>query len=126
MKTTSTLILAALAAAALGTAAQAAPGKSDCFYSRNINGFKAVDDETINIRVGGRNDIVQLKLNGPSNDLKWANGVALVSYGGSFICSSLGTTLVVPGPVGSQRYPVASMRRLDPQEAAALPSKQRP
>lgn len=131
MKTTSTLILAALAAAAIGAAAQAAPvtnaaGKSDCFYSRNIRGFTAVDRETINLQVGGRNDIVQLKLFAPSTELKWANGVALVSHGGSFICSSLDATLVVPGVGGPERFPVTSIRRLTPQEVAALPKKQRP
>ena len=132
MKTTVTLAVAAFAAATIASQALAAPApadgaqKRDCFYSGMIRGFNAVDDETINLRVGGRNDIVQLKLFAPSNDLRFAQGVALVSRGGSFICSSLDATLVVPGPAGPQRYPVTSIRRLSGQEVAALPRKQRP
>jgi len=131
MKTT--LPLAALAAMAIAGQAAAAPAPvppasqtRDCFYSGTIRGFSAVDDETVNLRVGGRNDIVQVKLFAPSNDLRFANGVALISRGGSFICSKLDATLVVPGPAGPQRYPLTSLHRLTPQEVAVLPAKQRP
>ncbi len=127
-----TLVLAALAAAALAgqaAAAQTASQPRECFYSGNVRGFSAVDDETINFQVGGRNDIVQVKLFHPSNDLKFANGVALISRGGSYICSKFDATVVVPGVttgIGAQRYPISSIRRLNPQEVAALPNKQRP
>ena len=131
MKTT--LPLAALAAMAIAGQAAAAPAPvppdaqtRDCFYSGTIRGFSPVDDETLNLRVGGRNDIVQIKLFAPSNDLRFTNGVALISRGGSFICSKLDATLVVPGPAGPQRFPVTSIHRLTPQEVAALPAKQRP
>ena len=132
MKTRFTLALATAAALAIaGQAAAQAPASAaaqarDCFYSGAARGFSAVDDETLNLRVGGRSDIVQIKLFAPSNDLKFANGVALISRGGSFICSKLDATLVVPGPAGPQRYPVTSIRRLTAQEVAALPAKQRP
>ena len=132
MKSKFTLALAAVAAMTIaGHAAAQATGQPaaqtrDCFYVGTIRGFSAVDDETVNLRVGGRNDIVQIKLFAPSNDLKFANGVALISRGGSFICSKLDATLVVPGPAGPQRYPVTSIRRLTAQEVAALPAKQRP
>ena len=131
MKTGFTLAFATAALAIAGQAAAQAPAPAaaqtrDCFYSGNIRGFSAVDDETLNLRVGGRSDIVQIKLFAPSNDLKFANGVTLISRGGSFICSKLDATLVVPGPAGPQRYPVTSIRRLTAQEVAALPAKQRP
>ena len=131
MKTGFTLAFATAALAIAGQAAAQAPAPAaaqtrDCFYSGNIRGFSAVDDETLNLRVGGRSDIVQIKLFAPSNDLKFANGVTLISRGGSFICSKLDATLVVPGPAGPQRYPVTSIRRLAAQEVAALPAKQRP
>lgn len=134
MKLKSALAVAALAAATAiaGQAAAAqdpAPAGSkqnDCFYSRNIRGFAAVDDETLNIEVGSRNNVYQLKLFAPSNDLKFANGLALISHGGSFICSSLDATLVVPGPAGPQRYPVTAIRHLTPDEVKLIPKKQRP
>ena len=119
-------VLALVAATTTGHAgAQALEKGRDCFYSRNINGFTAVDDETINVRVGVR-DIYQLKFLGPSRDVRWANGIALVSHGGSFICSSLDATVVVPGPTGPQRFPVKAIRHLTPDEVANLPRKQRP
>jgi hypothetical protein len=127
---TKTALLAAIAAAALASPAlaQTAAQPRDCFYSGNVRGFSAVDDETVNFQVGGRNDIVQVKLFHPSNDLKFANGLALISRGGSYICSSMDATVIIPGPVGgdAQRYPVTSIRRLNAQEVAALPAKQRP
>jgi Family of unknown function (DUF6491) len=131
MKAKTTLVLAALAAAALAgqAAAETASPPRECFYSGNIRGFSAVDDETVNFQVGGRNDIVQVKLFAPSNDLKFANGIALISRGGSYICSKFDATVVVPGVstgIGAQRYPISSIRRLNPQEVAALPAKQRP
>ena len=120
---------ATLVLAAPATAAKAPARPHECFYSGNIRGFSAVDDETVNFQVGGRNDIVQVKLFAPSNDLKWANGIALVSRGGSYICSKFDATVVVPGAttgIGPQRYPISSIRRLNAQEVAALPDKQRP
>jgi hypothetical protein len=119
--------LAAVAAAALAGQAMAAvpKAKSDCFYSRNIDGFQAVDRETVNIRVGVR-DVYQLKLLGSSPDIDWTNRIAVVSRGGSFICSGLDATVVVPSNLGPQRYPVSSIRKLDPAEIAALPKNQKP
>ncbi len=128
------VITGALAAmAAILTAGQSAAqspeppavGERDCFSSRNIRGFSAVDEETVNLRVGARN-FYQIKLFAPSNDVEWASGIALIAKGGSFICSGLDATVVVPGPGGPQRYPVTSIRRLTVEEAAALPRNQRP
>lgn len=130
MKTSLTLLALAAAAIAGQANAQTSPSKPsapqrDCFYSRNIDGFTAVDDQTINIRVGVR-DVYQLKLFSRSTDIRFADGVALVTRGGSFICSGLDADIVVPGPAGPQRYPVTSIHRLTPDEFAALPKKQRP
>ena len=123
--------IAATAAAALAgqtfaaTAPASTKGHSDCFYSRNVDGFSPVDRETVNIRVGVR-DVYQLKLLGSSPDIDWTNRIALVAHGGSFICSALDATVVVPSDLGPQRYPVSSIRKLDATEIAALPKKQRP
>jgi hypothetical protein len=76
----------------------------------------------------GVHDIYEAKLFAPSNDLKWANGIALVSRGGgNFICSKLDAELVVPSTgIGPQRYPLTSLRHLTKAEVAAMPRKQRP
>ncbi len=122
------LISAALAAAALAGASAASAATTperDCFYSRNVNGFSAVDDSTINLRVGVR-DVYQLNLFQPSHDLDFALGIGLESRGSTFICSGLDATLIVPSTIGPQRYPVTSIRKLSANEVAALPKKQRP
>lgn len=127
--------ITAMAAAALAAgmfsgqaAAQTPPASEtgrDCFYSGAIRGFSAVDDETVNIRVGTR-EVYQLKLFSPSNDIRWTNGIALVSHGGSFICSKLDASVVVPGGIGQQRFPLQSIRKLTVAEVEALPRNQRP
>lgn len=126
-------LLAGVAAAALAVQAQAAApapaGQSrDCFWGRSLNGFHAVDDETLLLNVGVR-DVYEAKLAAPSADLKWVNGVAVVARGGgNFVCSKLDADIVVPGTtgMGPQRFPVVSLRHLTPQEVAALPRKVRP
>ena len=121
------IALATVAAAPLAGQAMAAStkAKSDCFYSRNIDGFQAVDRKTVNIRVGV-DDVYQLKLLGASPDIDWTETIAVVARGGSFICNALDATVVVPSNLGPQRYPVSSIRKLDPAEIAALPKKQKP
>lgn len=129
------LTLTALAAQApVPAAAQTVAGKAsvdqtrDCFWGRSLNGFRALDNETLLLNVGLR-DVYEAKLAAPSVDLKWVNGVALVARGGgNFICSRLDADIVVPGAsgMGPQRYPLTSLRRLTPQEVAAIPKKNRP
>ena len=122
---TTTLVAAALAGAAV--AAPSASGKTgqSCFWTRDVNGFQAVNDQTVNIKVGVR-DVYQLTLFAPSPDIDWTESLALESKGSSWICSGLDATLIVPGPIGPQRYPVTSLRKLSLDEVAALPRKQRP
>lgn len=124
------LTAAALAAQAPAQAAeQTAAGQTrDCFWGRNLNGFRAVDNETLLLNVGVR-DVYEAKLAAPSVDLKWVNGIALVARGGgNFVCSKLDADIVVPGTtgMGPQRYPLTSLRHLTAQEVAAIPKKNRP
>ena len=123
---TTTLAAAALVGAAAATPAAAA-GKAgqSCFWTRDVNSFQAVNDQTVNIKVGVR-DVYQLTLFAPSPDIDWTESLALQSKGSSWICSGLDATLIVPGPIGPQRYPVTSIRKLSTDEVAALPAKQRP
>jgi hypothetical protein len=78
----------------------------------------------VNIRVGVH-DVYQLKLLGASPDIDWTETIAVVARGGSFICSALDATVVVPSNLGPQRYG-SSIRKLDPAEIADLPKKQKP
>ena len=112
-----------------GTSAAAgpAPGRGEqCFFSQDVHGFQAVDDSTVNLRIGV-SDVYQLSLLAPCRDVAFAQGVALESKGGtSNICSPLDAELVVPGPAGPTRCPVSSYRKLTAAEVQALPPNLRP
>ncbi|HTK36404.1 MAG TPA: DUF6491 family protein [Caulobacteraceae bacterium] len=126
-----TALTAAVLAAAFGDLAAAAPAKpanrdkAGCFYARNVDGFAAVDDQTVNIRVGVK-DVYQLTLFSPSQDLAFTQGIALKAKGGDWICSALDATVVVRSPIGPQSIPVNTIKKLTPAQVAALPAKARP
>ena len=123
--------LAAPLFVALALGAQAAdPGPKassarQCFHSRDVNGFKAQDDQHVYVRVGVK-DLYEFKLFGRCPDVDWTMRLGLVSRGGGFICSGLDADLLVPSPIGPQRCPVREIRKLSPAEVAALPPKLRP
>ena len=119
-----------LAACALAGCAQQSPpaaaasGGRECLSARNVSGFSAVDDDTVDVQVGARS-YYRLELAGVCPNVNWVNGVALVARGGgSFICRGMDAELVVPNPgLGPQRCLVSSVRRLSDAEVAA---KRRP
>jgi hypothetical protein len=116
------LLLAACAApgARMGARADAsATPPRQCFWTRQVNGFTAVDERTVNVRVGTR-DYYQLELLGPCRDVDWALALGLESRGGSSICTGLDATIIAPSSIGPQRCPVRNVRKLTPQEVAAL------
>jgi hypothetical protein len=135
MRPKPTLALALAAVLAVGASAAPLPAASkapprtgrhqQCFYSRDINGFRAADDSHVYIRVGVR-DIYAFTLLGPCPDVKWTEHLALKTTGSNFICSGLDADLIVPSSIGPQRCPVRDIRKLTPEEAKALPAKLRP
>lgn len=117
--------LASLAALAAAPPALAAKPKSQCFYARDVNGFAAPDDRTVNLRVGVR-DVYQMELFAPCPEIDWSTRIAVVSHGSSWICSGMDATLIAPSTIGPQRCQVRTLRKLTPAEAAALPKGARP
>jgi hypothetical protein len=111
-------------AASAGTPKQSKPAQA-CFWTRDVNNFKAADSSTVNIRVGVR-DVYQLVLFSSNSDIDWTQHIGIESRGSDRICSGLDATIIVPGPIGPQRIPVTSVRKLTPEEVAALPKKARP
>jgi len=107
--------------AALETASEG----RECFFTRNVNGFSAPDDETLYLRVGV-NDVYQMQMFSPCPDMDWAQGLAVVSRSGSTVCRGMDATIVAPGPFGQQRCMVRSVKKLTELEAAALPPGSRP
>lgn len=105
-----------------GPAQAASSPPRQCFLARSVTSFKAADRENVYVRVGVK-DVYAFKLLGPCPDVDWTLQVALVSRGSDFICSGLDAELVVPSPIGPQRCPVQDVRKLTPEEVAALPKK---
>ena len=128
----SSLVALSLAAAGAAAAkspkqpeAAAAKPKKQCFWTNQVNSFASSDDRIVNIRVGVK-DIYQFEMFGRCNEVDWANKIALVSRGGSSICTGMDADIVTPTSIGPQRCPVKAVRKLTPAEVAALPKGARP
>ena len=115
-------------AAQAPAATQAKPKPSNaCFYGSQTDGFSAANDTTVYVRSGIR-DIYELKLFAPCIDVDWAQRIALRSHGSDFICegTNVDYEVISPSPIGRQRCQVTSVRKLTPEQVAALPKKDRP
>jgi hypothetical protein len=128
------LAAAPLAALALGactaetatTSAVAADTGRQCFFVRNIDSFKVVDNRTVYLRVGV-NDIYRIELFDSCPEARFTEGLAIRSRGGgSTICSPLDAELVAPSPTGPRTCLLNDIRKLTPQEVATLDPKARP
>jgi hypothetical protein len=122
-----TILLLAGGLSACAGATGAGPGNGasaprQCFWARNVSGFSAVDDDTVNLRVGVK-DHYQLELAGACPDVDWAHKIAIRARGGSSICVGGDAEVIAPGP---QRCLVRSVRKLTPQEVEALDARARP
>ena len=127
--------LAALAAAVacggasqVATAHDAAP-KYDahkCFYSRDVTSFAAPDDRNLYIEVNNR-DVYHFEMFGPCQDIDWNQRLALVARPGPWICNGMDAEVISHATgLGPQRCLVKHMRKLTPQEVAALPKRAKP
>ncbi len=103
----------------------AAKSARSCFFANSANSFNAVDDQTVYVRVGVK-DVYRLDLFSRCPDIDWNHAIALVSRGGSSICSGLDATVITKGPFGPQRCEVRTVTKLTPEEAAALNPKAKP
>lgn len=103
----------------------AAKPKRECFWTNQVSSFASSDDRIVNLRVGVK-DVYQLEMFGRCADVDWGNKIALVSRGGSHICTGLDAEVIAPSPIGPQRCPVSKVRKLTPDEVKALPKRARP
>lgn len=118
-------VLLALPLGSAFAADPATPAKRQCFFASNVTNYSAVDDKTVNVRVGVK-DVYELKLFSRCPDIDWSHKIALVSRGGSSICDGFDATIIVDSTLGPQRCTVDKVRKLTPQEIAALTPKAKP
>jgi hypothetical protein len=99
--------------------AQSAPSSGrKCFTASQVNGFHALDRDTVLVTVGARTTY-QLEILGTCPDIDWSNRIGIRARGGSWICEGLDAELLVPGPSGMQRCPVLGVTQLSPEAAKA-------
>ena len=96
-----------------------------CFLARNVSSWAPAGDTVVNLRVNVR-DYYQLTLLGPCRNIDWNQRIGIEHRGSSWICSGLDATIIAPGPGGPDRCPATAVRRLTPEEVAALPPRERP
>ncbi|BCW88555.1 hypothetical protein sos41_16960 [Alphaproteobacteria bacterium SO-S41] len=120
-------MLGALALVACGSTKTAgtASAPQHCFNAASVSNYAGVDRETVNLRVGV-SDYYQVKMLGVCPNIDWTQKIGLESTSGSNICTGLDLTIHVPGPTGPQECAADSIRKLTPEEVAALPKGQKP
>jgi hypothetical protein len=125
-------LIAATAAATLAAGAAAAgPRQSlaanECFSSTDWQGWKAPSANVLYLRVR-MHDIYQVDLSGGSNMLTWPGAHLInVVQGSSRVCSAIDLDLSVGDESGFvTRLIPSSIRKLSPQEVAAIPRKDLP
>jgi len=108
-------------------APNAPKAEQSCFWAHNINGFSAPNDKTVYVRVGV-NEIFRLDLMSECTGLTFRQSIGFEREpaGDAFICNPLQATIVYRDTGIPQRCPVTAMHKLTPEEAAALPKKDRP
>jgi hypothetical protein len=113
-------LLAACTNAPPPDAQRAAAAGRQCFNAGTVNGFDAIDNDTVLVNVGVRG-IYKLDIVGVCPDVDWTNRIGLRSTSGSsWVCEAMDAELLVPSPSGLQRCPVVGVQKLTPAQAQAL------
>jgi hypothetical protein len=97
-----------------------------CFYARNISNYIAASDRLIYLRVGV-NDVYRLDLMMDCPELSFRQNIEFQrAERGSNICSAIDLTVTYRQNGARRICPVSEMRKLSPEEVAALPKRDRP
>lgn len=117
-------LLVALSACAADTGepatatASAERGGDQCFRPQDVNGFNPQGDDVVYLRVGA-NDIYRAEILGTCPDIDFSHRVAIRSRGTSWVCQGFDAEFIVPGPLGVDRCPITSLRKLGEAEVRA-------
>ena len=115
------------ASAATGSAFAREAGGDACFFSRDYQGFRAIDDHSFYVRAR-LHDIYRIETDGVCPELALPDArLITVVHGPDRICGPLDWQLQV---ATASDPPVAcvvkSQTRLSPEQAASIPSRLRP
>ncbi len=106
-------------AAPSGQSAAAPRGGQQCFLASQVNGFDAIDDQTVDVTVGV-NNVYRLQIVGVCPDIDWTQRIGIRARGGSrWVCRGFDAELIVPSPTGLQTCPVTAVRKLTDEEVKA-------
>jgi hypothetical protein len=113
------LALSGMLASAPAFAADAKPRtERSCFRAQEVDGFNVVDKQTVDVSISPKT-AYRLTLFAPSPDIDWTQRIGIEARGSSWICSGMDATIIVPGSIGIQRYPVTAIRKLTLEEIKA-------
>ena len=106
-------------------AAKAQPARESggsCFYAPSIDGYSAVDNHTLLIRVG--RDIYRAGLMNDCPGLAFRHTLILKTATGSgSVCGAIDLDIGFTDHRMSEKCPVHDLRRLTPAEVSAIPKK---
>ena len=115
---TSCLVAACAGTGDPATASSQGSGRQ-CFRAEQVNGFTAIDDDTVRVHVGA-NQVYELELFGPCQDVDCAERIAIRATGGSdWICRDIDAELIVPSAIGPSQCQVSGLRKVSDAELAA-------
>ena len=111
--------------AARPEADSAQSSRRQCFLPAQVNGFTALDRDTVHVKVSA-SQVYELELFGDCADIDWEQRIGIRSTGGSnWVCQGLDAELIVDSPIGPQRCPVSTIRRLSDEEVQAFRESRR-
>ena len=100
--------------------------RQSCFYARNISNYTAASDRVVYLRVGV-GEIYRLDLMTDCPELSFRQDIGFERADrGSSICSAIDLTITYRQNGARRICPVREMRKLGPEEIAALPKRDRP
>ena len=106
-------------------AGHSAQSGRQCFRAAQVNDFQGLDNDTVHVTAGAR-DFYELELAGSCPDIDWSQRIGIRATGGSsWVCRGFDAELLVPGPMGLDRCPVRSVRRISPEEARMARERRR-
>lgn len=96
-------------------------GGRECFYPRQVSGFRNIEGDDERILVDARaGETFEFKLQRRCPELRFARSISFDQRNVGRICDGLDVDLIVPDPnLGPQRCPVTMVRRLGPDDEGA-------